>query len=120
MVVWKAYIESVARGGKMCSHVVRQKRKIIETCLHCGYKWIRQVIKPKKCPSCRSLIWFRPRIKIEAKKQLKIAVLPGQSMLYNIDKKTIRAVRKAQRKNPRLIAQARADGILVTNRQGGF
>jgi predicted RNA-binding Zn-ribbon protein involved in translation (DUF1610 family) len=96
------------------------KYEIIETCLKCGYKWIRQVAKPKKCPDCRSIVWYCFAGRKKAEDPIKIDVLPGQSMLYNFDKKTIREINKAQRKNPRLIAQARADGILVTNRQGGF
>jgi primosomal protein N' len=92
-----------------------QKYKIIETCLKCGYKWIRQVKKPKQCPDCKSTVWHCFNGKRRSFISKEINILPGQSMLYNFDKSTMRMIKAAQRKNPRLIAQARADGVLVSN-----
>jgi primosomal protein N' len=91
------------------------KYEIVETCLKCGHKWIRKVARPKRCPDCDSTVWSTFSGKRQPARSLKIEVLPGQKMLYNIDKSTMRMIRAAQRKNPRLIAQARADGILVSN-----
>jgi primosomal protein N' len=91
------------------------KYQIIETCLKCGHKWIRRTFKPKRCPSCDSTVWATFSGKRNPERSLKIEVLPGQSMVYKFDKSTMRAIKKAQKENPRLKVTARADGVLVEN-----
>ena len=88
-------------------------QKIIETCLVCGHKWIRAVARPKRCPACRSTIWFRVLIKKVPKQGIKIDLLPGERRIYGLDKKTIRAIRSAKAKNPRLKITPRAGWVEV-------
>lgn len=88
------------------------KIEIVETCLRCGYKWIRKVKNPKKCPSCRSKKWNI--ISAECEKFVPIwkPLLPGESNIYVFDKKTKEMLFREIKKNPCLKAQARADGLV--------
>lgn len=79
----------------------------------CGHKWIRAVARPKRCPACRSTTWFKVRIKKEPKWGIKIDLLPGERRIFRLDKKTIRALKRARAKNPRLKITARAGWVEV-------
>jgi len=89
-------------------------------CLKCHHRWLAFVVNPKKCPKCQSYCWNRPKKAPGRKPEFNINILPGHNMLFKWskdearDQRLNRAIYAAQRKNPRLIAQARADGILVS------
>jgi hypothetical protein len=98
----------------------------VKKCLKCDHVWWAHVISPNQCPKCKSRRWNRDKKSPGRKPEFNINVLPGHNMLFRWskddarDQRLNRAIYAAQRKNPRLVAQARADGILITNRQGGF
>lgn len=91
------------------------KCQIIETCLKCGYKWIRQVLKPKRCPDCRSTCWNKISIAKSRSTGLKIDIPAGESRIYPVDKKTKIAIASAKKKNPWLVVDVRCDVIIVRN-----
>lgn len=91
------------------------KHKIINTCLSCGYKWIREVFRPLRCPECRTRKWDREPVDKSKKLPVVIDVLPGEVKAYVFDKRTKRILKKAMRLNGWLTAEIRGDVVLVRN-----
>jgi predicted nucleic acid-binding Zn-ribbon protein len=89
-------------------------------CLKCGHIWLAYVLVPNRCPKCRKTTWNRDKKAPGRKPEFNMNILPGHNMLFKWskddarDQRLNRAIYAAQRKNPRLVAQARADGILVS------